>query len=224
MVRRRRRWKSLLSLPGVGRKTANLVLILAVREPEEHLRRHARASHCESPWLGNARRHPTRQSRRSIARRSRNGGRIINLYLVTWGQNVCRPVYPRCPALRHQGSLPADRRDGGQQDDAGQLSAGAGLTCARDTPDDFVPLRRPGDGPPSASFFQPRELAADRGPGAARSGEKLSSVQPGLPQKAFACRSEKPEGGLRRRTGTRRTWSRPRTTTSSARLRPPGRD
>jgi endonuclease III len=20
------------------------------------------------------------------------------LYLVTWGQNVCRPVYPRCPA------------------------------------------------------------------------------------------------------------------------------
>jgi endonuclease III len=22
----------------------------------------------------------------------------INLYLVTWGQNVCRPVYPRCPS------------------------------------------------------------------------------------------------------------------------------
>ena len=21
---------------------------------------------------------------------------LINLYLVTWGQNVCRPVYPRC--------------------------------------------------------------------------------------------------------------------------------
>ena len=20
----------------------------------------------------------------------------INLYLVTWGQNVCRPIYPRC--------------------------------------------------------------------------------------------------------------------------------
>ena len=20
----------------------------------------------------------------------------LNLYLVTWGQNVCRPVYPRC--------------------------------------------------------------------------------------------------------------------------------
>jgi endonuclease-3 len=21
----------------------------------------------------------------------------LNLYLVTWGQNVCRPVYPLCP-------------------------------------------------------------------------------------------------------------------------------
>jgi endonuclease-3 len=21
---------------------------------------------------------------------------IVNLYLVTWGQNMCRPVYPRC--------------------------------------------------------------------------------------------------------------------------------
>ena len=23
---------------------------------------------------------------------------LVNLYLVTWGQNVCRPVYPRCGA------------------------------------------------------------------------------------------------------------------------------
>jgi endonuclease-3 len=22
----------------------------------------------------------------------------VNLYLVTWGQNVCKPVYPRCGA------------------------------------------------------------------------------------------------------------------------------
>ena len=21
---------------------------------------------------------------------------LINLYLVTWGQNICRPLYPRC--------------------------------------------------------------------------------------------------------------------------------
>ena len=23
---------------------------------------------------------------------------LLNRYLVTWGQNVCRPVYPRCGA------------------------------------------------------------------------------------------------------------------------------
>ena len=44
--------EELLTLPGVGRKTANLVLILAFQQPEEHLRRHARASDLESARLG----------------------------------------------------------------------------------------------------------------------------------------------------------------------------
>ena len=30
----------------------------------------------------------------------------INLYLVTWGQNVCRPIRPRCARLRHQPVVP----------------------------------------------------------------------------------------------------------------------
>ena len=37
------------------------------------------------------------QTEQALYRRpTRAGGRYINLYLVTWGQNVCRPVYPRC--------------------------------------------------------------------------------------------------------------------------------
>ncbi len=44
--------EELLTLPGVGRKTANLVLILSFKQPEEHLRRHARAPHLEPPRLG----------------------------------------------------------------------------------------------------------------------------------------------------------------------------
>ena len=44
--------EELLTLPGVGRKTANLVLILALREPRQHLRRHARAPHLEPARLG----------------------------------------------------------------------------------------------------------------------------------------------------------------------------
>jgi endonuclease-3 len=31
---------------------------------------------------------------------------LINLYLVTWGQNVCRPVYPRCGACVLAGDCP----------------------------------------------------------------------------------------------------------------------
>ena len=44
--------EELLTLPGVGRKTANLVLILAFKSRAEHLRRHARAPHLESARLG----------------------------------------------------------------------------------------------------------------------------------------------------------------------------
>ena len=44
--------EELLTLPGVGRKTANLVLILAHAQPGEHLRRHARAPDRQPPRLG----------------------------------------------------------------------------------------------------------------------------------------------------------------------------
>ncbi len=44
--------EELLTLPGVGRKTANLVLILAHRSRVEHLRRHARAQDLQPPRLG----------------------------------------------------------------------------------------------------------------------------------------------------------------------------
>ena len=69
-----------------------------VRKPEEHLRRHARPSHCEPAGLGAARRRRTKRSRRCISATESRWWPYINLYLVTWGQNVCRPVYPRCPA------------------------------------------------------------------------------------------------------------------------------
>jgi endonuclease-3 len=30
----------------------------------------------------------------------------LNLYLVTWGQNVCRPIYPRCEICALVGECP----------------------------------------------------------------------------------------------------------------------
>ena len=35
---------------------------------------------------------------------------LVNLYMVTWGQNVCRPVYPLLRHLRVVGFVSEDRR------------------------------------------------------------------------------------------------------------------
>ena len=89
--------EELLTLPGVGRKTANLVLILS----------HASRSnicvdthvHRISNRLGIARTKTPEQTEQALYRVvPRRFWPRVNLYLVTWGQNVCRPVYPRCPA------------------------------------------------------------------------------------------------------------------------------
>jgi len=85
----------LLSLPGVGRKTANLVMIVAHRSPDNicvdtHVHRIAN----RLGWVATSTPEETEQALyRAIDRRwwSR-----INLYLVTWGQRVCRPIGPRC--------------------------------------------------------------------------------------------------------------------------------
>ena len=86
----------LLTLPGVGRKTANLVLILAHASRENicvdtHVHRIANR-------LGWVRTRTPEETEHALYRAThRRWWPIINLYLVTWGQNVCRPVYPLCP-------------------------------------------------------------------------------------------------------------------------------
>ncbi len=88
--------EELLTLPGVGRKTANLVLILAHASRENicvdtHV-------HRISNRLGWVRTRTPEQTEHALyAATPRRWWAIINLYLVTWGQNVCRPVYPLCP-------------------------------------------------------------------------------------------------------------------------------
>jgi endonuclease-3 len=85
----------LLTLPGVGRKTANLVLILAHRSTENicvdtHV-------HRISNRLGWAQTRTPDETEQALYRAAhRKWWPIVNLYLVTWGQNVCRPVYPLC--------------------------------------------------------------------------------------------------------------------------------
>ncbi len=87
----------LLTLPGVGRKTANLVLILSFKSKrnicvDTHV-------HRISNRLGWVRtRTPEETEQALYTNTARRWWPYINLYMVTWGQNVCRPVYPRCRA------------------------------------------------------------------------------------------------------------------------------
>ena len=87
--------EELLTLPGVGRKTSNLVLILAHRSPDNicvdtHVHRIAN----RLGWVNTRSPEETEHALYRVAHR--RWWPLINLYLVTWGQNVCRPVYPRC--------------------------------------------------------------------------------------------------------------------------------
>jgi endonuclease-3 len=89
--------EELLTLPGVGRKTANLVLILAFKS----LRNICVDTHVHriSNRLGWVRTKTPDETEQALYRSTAmRWWPYINLYLVTWGQNVCRPVYPRCGA------------------------------------------------------------------------------------------------------------------------------
>ena len=89
--------EELLTLPGVGRKTANLVLILAHRSSanicvDTHVHRISN----RLGWVST--RTPEETEHALYAAAHRRWWPVINLYLVTWGQNVCLPIYPRCGA------------------------------------------------------------------------------------------------------------------------------
>ena len=87
--------EALTELPGVGRKTANLVLILGFKSGQNicvdtHV-------HRISNRLGWVRTRDPEETEQALYRSTDSRWwPYINLYLVTWGQNVCRPVYPRC--------------------------------------------------------------------------------------------------------------------------------
>jgi endonuclease-3 len=93
----------LMMLPGVGRKTANLVLILGFRSRanicvDTHVHRISN----RLGWVATTSPDETEQALYRAT--ERRWWPYINLYLVTWGQNVCRPVSPRCGdcVIRHE--------------------------------------------------------------------------------------------------------------------------
>jgi endonuclease-3 len=87
--------EELLTLPGVGRKTANLVLILAFKSRKNIcVDTHVHRISNRLGWVRT--RTPEETEDALYAATDHRWWPLINLYLVTWGQNVCRPLYPRC--------------------------------------------------------------------------------------------------------------------------------
>ena len=87
--------EELVTLPGVGRKTANLVLIVAFKSEQNicvdiHVHRISN----RLGWVRTA--DPEETEHALYAAIEPRWWPLLNLYLVTWGQNICRPVRPRC--------------------------------------------------------------------------------------------------------------------------------
>ena len=87
--------EKLVMLPGVGRKTANLVMILGFKSlrnicVDTHVHRISN----RLGWVRTKLPDETEQALYNVT--DVRWWPYINLYLVTWGQNVCRPIGPRC--------------------------------------------------------------------------------------------------------------------------------
>ena len=87
--------EELVMLPGVGRKTANLVMILGFKSlrnicVDTHVHRISN----RLGWVKT--RLPDETEQALYQATDAQWWPYINLYLVTWGQNVCRPIGPRC--------------------------------------------------------------------------------------------------------------------------------
>lgn len=86
----------LLALPGVGRKTANLVVTEAFARPgicvDTHVHR------IMNRWGYVRTRTPNATEQALRARLPRRHWRGLNTLLVAFGQTICRPLSPRCSA------------------------------------------------------------------------------------------------------------------------------
>jgi len=101
---------ALLALPGVGRKTANLVLIEAFDLPGICVDVHVHRISNRCGWLSTKTPEETEMTLREILPKKYWKG--INALLVLYGQHLCRPVSPwcsRCVIQPHCGKVGVER-------------------------------------------------------------------------------------------------------------------
>jgi endonuclease-3 len=101
---------TLLELPGVGRKTANLVIIEAYNKDGICVDIHVHRISNRTGWLSSRNPEETEMILRQIL--PRKYWKIINSLLVLYGQNLCRPLSPfcsRCVIRSHCNRIAVDK-------------------------------------------------------------------------------------------------------------------
>jgi endonuclease-3 len=97
----------MLALPGIGRKSANLVLALAFGIPAIAVDTHVFRISKRLGWArGTTPEAVEKELQRVFPKRSWNR---VNQVLVGFGQTVCRPIGPKCPACVLKKSCPSAR-------------------------------------------------------------------------------------------------------------------
>jgi endonuclease III len=84
----------LLKLPGVGRKTANLVSAVAFKRPAICVDTHVHRITNRWGYVDTKTPHQTEMKLREIL--TKKHWLTINTTLVAFGQNICSPIVPRC--------------------------------------------------------------------------------------------------------------------------------
>ena len=85
----------LLELPGVGRKTANCVLSHGFKKQVIAVDVHVHRISNRLDWVKT--KTPEQTEFELQKKVQRNQWRLINSLLVSFGQEICRPVHPKCP-------------------------------------------------------------------------------------------------------------------------------
>lgn len=87
--------EGLLRLPGIGRKSANLVLALAFGRPAIAVDTHVFRISRRLGWAQGSK--PTEVEKELEALFPRRSWSAVNQALVGFGQTICRPIHPKCP-------------------------------------------------------------------------------------------------------------------------------
>jgi len=86
--------EELTKLPGVGRKTANLILSVAFGKPAICVDTHVHRISNRLGWVSSKDVLDTEEQLMKVV--PKKDWRTLNLVLVNLGQNICQPVSPKC--------------------------------------------------------------------------------------------------------------------------------